>query len=253
MAIRFTHGYDLIVQISTMLGGMVLLSTVSEVIKPIAAPVGKTMEDIGLDWAWILIIICYIVGGYIGAILLLRKTLLPDWLPTYMYVWASLYTKISPREARTLSFLFDGRLQGTWYPLTSIQKIDPSYRREALFRFANQVAAERHYRKPFEMPEDLFDGKHDRTPESKHKMNWGQSHLSQGRELPLRELKVLGLEEMPESLDLIKKAYKRKVSQFHPDRFQGERPEVIVWAEETTKQLNAAYSKLEKYCSNIRR
>ena len=51
---------------------------------------------------------------------------------------------------------------------------------------------------------------------------------------------------MPSTFEPIKQAYRRKISQFHPDKFAGERPEVVQTMEETAKRLNAAYTYLER-------
>ena len=52
---------------------------------------------------------------------------------------------------------------------------------------------------------------------------------------------------MPSTFEPIKQAYRRKMSQFHPDKFAGERPEVVQTMEETAKRLNAAYTYLERH------
>jgi len=59
-------------------------------------------------------------------------------------------------------------------------------------------------------------------------------------------LRALGFHEAPSSFEPIKQAYRRKISQFHPDKFAGERTEVVQTMEETAKRLNAAYTYLER-------
>lgn len=52
---------------------------------------------------------------------------------------------------------------------------------------------------------------------------------------------------MPKSFDAVKLAYRRKIREFHPDKFAGERAEVLQYAEETSKRLNVAYAYLERH------
>ena len=59
-------------------------------------------------------------------------------------------------------------------------------------------------------------------------------------------LEILGLNQRPDDFEVVKKAYRRKISEFHPDKFIEERPEVVRYAEETSKRLNVAYAFLEE-------
>lgn len=59
-------------------------------------------------------------------------------------------------------------------------------------------------------------------------------------------LNVLGLKELPATFSTIKSAYRRKIGEFHPDKFAGKKPEVLQYAEEMAKKLNVAYAYLEQ-------
>ena len=48
------------------------------------------------------------------------------------------------------------------------------------------------------------------------------------------------------TLDEIKSAYKRKISQYHPDKVASLGPEFILIAEEKTKRINASYEEALK-------
>ncbi len=63
----------------------------------------------------------------------------------------------------------------------------------------------------------------------------------------MESLRILGIVGFPTSFESVKTAYRKKISQYHPDRFAGEPPEVLRYAEETAKNLNTAYSILEKH------
>lgn len=250
MAIRFTHGYDLLSKIGTMVGGFMLVAAGSELLSPISNPLERELLRNGLDWVWIILMWGYIIGGYIGAIMLLGKTILPYWLPTYLHVRLSLSTRITPDEAERLSFLFDGSLGGVWYPLNSIRKIDTEFRREALLRFANKIAAEYGWRRPFAMPEDNINRQNQKSQqyanESSQARQNSSSQSTEDTQLTVC-LEILGLHKMPSNFEEVKLAYRRKIKEFHPDKFARERPEVIQYAEETSKRLNTAYAYVERH------
>lgn len=249
MAIRFTHFYDLLHKMGTLMGGVMVTAAGADILRPIADVLERELTGQGLSWLWALIIWAYIIGGYIASVHLLRKTVLPTWLPTFLHVRLTLFTKISPREADQMGYLFDGSLGDVWYPLGSLRKIDPDFRREALFRFANKIAAERGWRRPFPMPEDQVGW----APPDEQPGTRSAEH-AQARQAPpsstggqvAAALSALGFQETPSSFEPIKQAYRRKMSQFHPDKFAGERPEVVQTMEETAKRLNAAYTYLER-------
>jgi hypothetical protein len=154
---------------------------------------------------------------------LLNKTVLPTWLPTFLHVRLTLFTNISPREADRMGYLFDGSLGGVWYPLGSLRKIDPDFRREALFRFANKIAEEHGWRRPFPMPEDQVGwappgGQGTRSTEH-----------AQARQPPppsteaqvAAALRALGFQEAPSSFEPIKHAYRRKIPNSIPTNSPG--------------------------------
>lgn len=246
--IRYTHGYDLLYRLVLMVGTFVVLALGFDLLAPIDGIVKRLLPE----WLYMIAIIAAIIFGIAGSVTLLSKTVLPGWLPSFLHVRFSLFTKISPSEAELLSFLFDGSLGGIWYPLGTIRKIDPEFRREALFRFANKIAAERGWRQPFAMPEDsLRNQRQEPQNEANHSQQSAgregtqQTSISQDQQAEIC-LQILGLREAPKSFDAIKTAYRRKIREFHPDKFSGERAEVLQYAEEMSKRLNAAYAYLER-------
>ncbi len=75
-----------------------------------------------------------------------------------------------------------------------------------------------------------------------------QSHTTQA---PSRDEKIAGYYanlELPYGADLeaVKKAYRKLMKQYHPDKFSSD-PEKQKIATEITKGLNKAYQELEKY------
>ena len=241
MALRYTHGYDLLWKAGLIFGGLALVIVGAGLLSPISGVIESELKGIhALTQLWTLLMWVYVIVGYLGAMWILARTILPYWVPTYLHVRRSLDTKITADEAKRLHFLFDGSLRGTWYPLDAIRKIDAEFRREALFRFANKISSERQGWKPFAMPEDSMDGQSTRSS--------GEQQTPQHRQT-VACLQILGLREMPTSFDAIKVAYRRKIREFHPDKFAGERAEVLQYAEETSKRLNVAYAHLERHFS----
>lgn len=245
--IRYTHGYELLYRLALMVASLILLVVGFELL----GPIGKFAERILPTWLSVILMIAAFIFGLAGAATLLSKTVLPEWLPSFLYVRLSIFTKINPSEAERLSFLFNGSIGGIWYPLSSLRKIDPEFRREALFRFANKIAAEHGWQKPFAMPEDSLAGQ---RQQSQHQENGSRQSTGSTRKQQAPQdsqvfvcLQILGLNEMPKSFGAVKLAYRRKIREFHPDKFAGERAEVLQYAEETSKRLNVAYAYLDRH------
>lgn len=146
--------------------------------------------------------------------------------------------KINPVEAGQLSYLFDGSMGGVWYPLGSIRKIDPNYRREALFDIANAIATKRGWAPPFAYPKDHIKKKtrNNNYQSDANEKYGGQQHQIDGDLQDWESLKILGLYEMPLKFDSIKQAYRRKISEYHPDKFAGDSIEVVNYAEKQSKK-----------------
>ena len=249
MAISFPLFYDLLHKMGTMAGGFMVTAAGVDILNPLSRLIEQELTRYGWNWLWIAIVVAYFIGGYLASVFLINKTILPTWLPTFLHVRFTLFTKISPREAERLHFLFDGSLGGKWYPLGYLRKIDPDYRRETLFRFANQIATDHGWRHPFQMQEDRVSWETPRSADgarSSEQAQGPQPSPSTTEAQVAAALRILGLQDPPTSFDPIKHAYRRKISQFHPDKFAGERPEVIHYREETAKRLNAAYTFLER-------
>lgn len=244
MSIRFTHPYDLVHKIATIVGSIVLVAISADLIDPVSDFLERVLRRNDLEWLWTILVLGFAIGGFVGAVVLLSRTLLPYWLPTYLYVRSVLLTKISPNEAERLGFLFDGSLGGRWYPLGSIRKIDVDYRKEFLFRFANKIASEQGWHSPFAMPEDKINQQKQNSREGENMR--GQETSGSGDKQMEFCLETLGLHQQPTTFEPIKQAYRRKIKEFHPDKFIGEPPEVLRYADETSKKLNAAYAYLKR-------
>ncbi len=81
--------------------------------------------------------------------------------------------------------------------------------------------------------------------------NSSQTHKQPPKQEPIRDAKIAGYYanlEIPYGSDLetVKKAYRKLMKQYHPDKFSGD-PEKQKTATEITKRLNEAYQALEKH------
>lgn len=249
--IRFTHGYDLLHKIALMGGAVTVALLASEIVEPLSQPLKYFLANRDLDWIWVVLVIAYAIGSYVGSVVLLTRTVLPYWLPTLLYVRTALFTTVSADEATRLSFLFDGSLDGGWYPLGFLRKIEREYRREALFQFANKIAAQHQFVRPFPEAEPQPKARqqaHQHAHREAHQERTQQETAQSAHELQIAAcLKILGLSSMPERFDVIRMAYRRKISQYHPDKFAGDKPEVVQYGEEMSKRINQAYAYLEKH------
>lgn len=243
MRINFTHVFDLAHRVVIMVGAFILIAIGFDLL----SPVGNFLADYLPSWLVIILIFIYFIGGLGSSVFLLEKTICPYWIATYLYARLFLSVTLERGEAERVGFLFDGSLGGSWHPLKAIGMIDKKYRKEALFRFANVIANEKNWTHPFPMPEDKLN-----TQQAKQQTGnkFDQAHASPVKPSLDTQIQValemLGLEGRPDNFASIKEAYRRKISEFHPDKFYGEKPEVTGYAEETSKKLNIAYKFLEE-------
>lgn len=240
MVISYTNGYQFLYKIILIIGNFIALGVVFTIIDAI--------PDSAIDWMpeWLQVILG--IGVFIFTLayapIVYSKTILPWWIPSWLYVRLNLGVHINTSEGEKISFLFDGSMpNGRWYPLNGFRKIEKEFRREALFIFANRVSRENGWQIPFPEYEPV-QAHRARTEQAQDSRAAQQERIEQ----IIREShRILGITELPTTLDAVKKAYRRKIAQYHPDKFAGEQPEVIKYAEETSKKLNGAYSILEKY------
>ena len=182
--------------------------------------------------------------------------LLPGWLPTYLYVRWSLRTPITRDEARKLSFLFDGSLNGVRYSFIYLRSVEEGRRRESLKLTANRIADQWGRFRPFGSFEERFAHYQANANAGKHRNSEPQNHAADPEsvfEIPDSEevcaaLRVLDLTTKPQSFAEIRRAYRRKINEYHPDKFARARPEIIRCADETAKNINTAYQHLEQVC-----
>ena len=266
--IRWTHFYHLLYQVLILGGGALLMAVLGDALSGVLTPADHLVSgyiqyakdyltDHGFEWLAVVIQIALAIIGIViffavfgGCVFLLAKTILPPYLPTYCYVNYSLGIKINPVEAAKLSFLFDGDLNGIWYPLRSLKKIDKEFRREALFSIANEIATKHGRWIPFPQTtqnERVRDKGNRERPRDDYASSTSQAQNEKNDPTTAQYLSVLGFEKYPATHEVLRTAYLIRLKEFHPDKFATERPEIVKLMEEKTKQLNLAYEYLSQH------
>jgi hypothetical protein len=85
---------------------------------------GRSLIGIKVD---IVSIILFLVGTPLGGFYLYK------WLQPFATIWyLSVFcdTSVSYKEAEELTFLFDGSLNGKWYPFKDLENIPKEYRKK---------------------------------------------------------------------------------------------------------------------------
>lgn len=132
----YTHGYDHFYKLLTIFGGFIGgVSAMSIPTMFLSVPGDNSVSALS---HLVLALACGIAGGALTVSVI--KTLLPEWIPTYMYVRFSLGIPITQIEAQKLDFLFSGSHDGYWLPLTEISKLRPEEKHRALLLAANSAA-----------------------------------------------------------------------------------------------------------------
>lgn len=191
------------------------------------------------DWLRIVVNLAALLLAPVATIEISKRTFWPDWLPTWRYVRKKLGVSVDKNEAAKLSFLFDGSLGGQWFPLNGMKSIEEPYRKEALFRFANHIAGSYGWNDPF--PEYADKPGSASTSQNQSGENPFSSVPDRNKDARLEALRVVGVFNESASWDEIKQSYRRKIMQYHPDRYAKDEPEVLKYAEEMTKKINKAY------------
>lgn len=234
--IRYTHTFNFFHQILVgwgilLVGGVALAAAAISVVEPVWNLIAKGMPNglrTTIEW-----IAC--IGIFIGCWFLLYIAIVSPLapLPTWLYLRVCLFVPATWQDAKDTGFLFEGSVDGKWYPLTALRKVPRQFRRELLHEFADQILfgasgnpiPRRERQQP---PPQRND-----APQAAPKIN---SRLAQAQN-------VLGL-KVGASEEDIKRAYRQLMKKYHPDVYASSQPELKHFAHEKAKQLNAAYELL---------
>jgi hypothetical protein len=243
VVVSYTNRFQFLYKIILIIGNFVAFGVVFTIIEAIPDNVLNWMPE----WLKFILGIGVFIGTIAFAPLIYSKTILPWWIPTWFYVRRNLGVAINTVEAEKIGFLFDGSMPGgRWYPLHGFKKIEKDFRREALFVFANRVARENGWQIPFPEYEPTSAKRTHRERENPQE-TYSAQQQARLEQVIEESHRILGITATPATFNSVKAAYRRKIAQYHPDKFAGEQPEVIKYAEDIAKKLNGAYSILEKY------
>jgi hypothetical protein len=213
-------------------------------------------------------IILFIVGASVGAVYL-HKWLEP--LATIWYLSVFCKTKVSFKEAGELGFLFDGSLNGKWYPFKDLVNIPEEYRKKVLYEIAEKLMGYKFKTNPYytysnnTYSRNYTENSNTQYYENKTNFGNGYSNSKRQNEYTTQEqqsqqksneqkytndyilaCKIMGINN-GFTKDELKSKYRELMKQYHPDLFANSGQEIKNIAETKTRQINAAY----EYLSNI--
>lgn len=183
-------------------------------------------------------IFCSVASGYFW----LKYT---EPLSTKLYIFFSCGVNVSYKEAKKISFLFDGSLNGKWYKLGFLRKIPKSDRKKIIFEFANKIEYEYYHKtSSTNYTKNTYqtshnDNKTDFNNESDNKKTIDNTYSKEYKEYCC----VLELNEKFSEEDL-KKAYRKQIMKYHPDLYEKSSPELKDFANNKTILVNKAYEYL---------
>ncbi len=141
MILRFTHPFDALGRLA-MLGATALL-TYGAAVQLERLPEVRSLQR-SYEFVEIAGAVCIAILAWRS----LRNTVLPRWLPTWLWCRTAVGVKVSPATADQVTFLFDGSIGG-WYSKLRLRDAPADTRLPVLFTFANAVARERGWPLPF--------------------------------------------------------------------------------------------------------
>lgn len=180
-----------------------------------------------------------------GSAVLVRATIMPSWLSTWLWCRIVHRVPLSVEDAQKVSFLFDGST-GRWLADLALRKLPSSQRLAALRIIANRYATGRGMQPVYP---DIAEAERTRQAQQERDEPQSAQEKQQRTTRPdaslALHLGVLDLGSAPREFGVIRAAYRRKIRQYHPDLYANERSEVVRMASEMTTQLNRSYEALQ--------
>lgn len=231
--ISFTHGFNLFQQIL-----IYPISLVGGIFSAIA--IGESDASNALIQI-LSIIVWIVVTGTIG----LGLYKLFDPISTMLYLLFSCKTKVSYAEANKVSFLFNGELNGKWYPFYSLEDVPEEFRKQVLFEFADRIKygsfseekSEFKWQSPEENP-----ASQNRAESFKESPIFNEKEYSRNYK---EACSIIGI-RIGHSKEELKSGYRKQMMKYHPDLYANADPEIKAFAHEKASKINNAYSYLEK-------
>lgn len=232
--IRFTHVFDLIRQI--ILWPLILACGIGP------AALLAVLSDNG--FIQFLSILVFIIGEVLGAVYL---TQLSEPIGTQLYLRCCCGVKLNYKEAKSITFLLDGSINGKWYPLKFLKKISKEERKQVLFEFAQKI--KRDFYGSFSKGQGNNNSyeKANKTYEQQNSLNndSSQEKTSYSNKQMEYYCSILGI-SFSFTEDELKKAYRKQIMKYHPDLYENTKQELKDFANSKTIELNKAYEYLCK-------
>ena len=119
--IRFTHHFDLLKSLLLFIFGFGVFMTILILLVFHDYPITP----------------CVIICGIITVAIMIIGDHLLSPVATILYLSTKYNVHLTYKEAKGITFLFDGSLDGKWYPMKELADMDESQRKEYLFTFAS--------------------------------------------------------------------------------------------------------------------
>jgi hypothetical protein len=245
--IRWTHIFNLLIQFPIWIGSIACGAIPSLIF----------YELLDINIPDIVSIILFIIGAIFGGFYL-SKWLQPIATMWYLSVFCN--TSVSFKEAEELTFLFDGSLNGKWYPFKDLINIPKEYRKKILYEFAERLMGYRFKTNPYYKKQTyntysqrtssensgktFTDGNFHRERNNKTATNNENVENIYGDNY-LKACSIMGL-GLKFTYDELKSKYRELMKQYHPDLFVNSNLEIRNIAENKTREINNAYEYLAK-------
>lgn len=264
---RYTHTFDFVHRVLLFVGSAVLLFMVVDFLEPAWNALALWNPFEGFDLVLVLLSIAGAFGGLYVAAQVLGRTLLPGWPFTWAYALTSARVRLTADDAERLTPLVNGSYPLAWLNLSKLRKLSREERKPALYYVANRFAKEQGQPVPFPAFEEAMRQAEeaDERPrrraaeeESRRRQHEGKDagkeqgqdsnakQRRQGADDVAQALSVLGLSGTRPDFEAVRQAYRKKIADYHPDRFEGKDEALRHFVEERAKAINAAYQVLER-------
>jgi hypothetical protein len=144
VTIRYTHVFDLCMQLALFAGSWYLTCWIVSVLASPYAAISAAGVGAGIPQIlFVLTAFAGIIFIFFGWVVLLLKTILNPYLPSYLYLHFVLLTPVSWEEVEALDFLFSADTEARWYPLRELRKLPKELRRETVLKLRKRFATAR--------------------------------------------------------------------------------------------------------------
>jgi hypothetical protein len=206
MSIKYTHIFDMFEKIVCLLISLSM-----------AIAIGYfTIVSSNID-LWVSLVISAITC--VGGRFLLIKLLRPVSTICYLFCFCGIFVSYS--DARKLSFLIDGSMNGQWYTLKEAKNIPFRQRKELLYQLAESLSSVKFDR-------DKISNNSGQSKTQEHKQNQNKSVQIDNYPYPeeyIRACKLLELHYTFTDAEL-KSKYHELMKQYHPDLYSNSASEM---------------------------